>query len=133
MRIVLNHFCASIYTLANRIVSRCRSEKERKALEASFNNHFQKVHDNEAKAIELERILSKKDELVNAVKTVQNENINYKEELSELEIYLSDIEDENKTLNSLIALICELHAKREWGELNSLILSLSNKYLPNNY
>lgn len=131
MQILKHWFCEVVYTIGNKIVFKCRSEQERKNLEASFDKHFKKVHEDAEKAIELERILSKKEELIEAVQTVQSENIYVKEEISELESYIMSIEDENETLKSLIALICELHSKEDWENLHGLILTLSNQYLKN--
>lgn len=129
MNFFRNNFCNLIYVYANRIVSRCRSDQERQALEKSFNKHFKKVHEDAQKALELERILSKKDELIDAVKSIQDENYYVKEEKNDLECFIAQLQEENETLNSLIALICELHAKHDWENLNALIFTLSNKYI----
>ena len=115
--------------MANKFVTRCRSEQESKQLYASFNRHFGVVHENERKAEEYERIMSEKDKLIEAVQAVKAESVDTKNEMTELEMYIFQLEEDNETMKSLIALICQLRANEEWERLDDVIRILSNQYL----
>ena len=130
-------FCEPIYILANRIVSKCRSEKESRLLRESFAKHFKKVDEYEVKANEYERIMSKKEDLVEAVKTIKEEAVEAKskyfeaeEELTAAEIKIQEIIEENETMKYVIAMICDFHSKEDWENLDGLIRTLSQQYLP---
>jgi chromosome segregation ATPase len=126
---ILDLFCKPIFILANKIVTTCRSEQERKQLYASFSRHFGTVHENERKAQEYERIMSEKEKLFEAVNAVKTESAEMQNELSEFEQYIDRIEEENETLRSVIALICQLRFDEEFEKLDNVILMLSNQYL----
>lgn len=130
-------FCAPIFILANRIVTRCRSEKERRQLEKQFNKHFESVKINKTKAEKYEHIISQKDDLITAVKTVKEESASVKEENFELENELIDMQNEYKVLSEkyansqyLLAMICNLHMQERWDELDEVIKMISKQYLP---
>lgn len=124
------YFCQAIFMAANRLITRCRSKEEYAKLHNSFQRHFSKIHEDENKAQEYERIMGEKDKLIEAIEVVKTESVETRHELSELEYYINQIEEENETMKSLIALICQLHLNEEWDRLDGIVKTLSNQYLP---
>lgn len=122
--------CSPVYFIANKLTSRCRNKKEREMIFNAARKHFGKIQESEQKAQEYERIMSEKDKLYEAVEAVKIESVETKNEMTELEMYIFQLEEDNETMQSLIALVCQLRANEEWERLDDVIRILSNQYLP---
>lgn len=123
--------CDIVYFAANKLTYKCRSYEEHMKLYGSFKKHFSLVSQNESKANEYERIMSQKDQLIEAVHAVKSESIETKKEILTLEIYIENIEDENNTMRSLLALLCKYRADGNYNKIDQILESISKQYLPN--
>lgn len=122
-------FCTTIFNAANKLVTRCRSNKERLALTRAFDAHFHMVHSNEAKAAEYANIISQKERLFEAVSIVKNDAAQIKSENDSLEEDIEFLRQDNDQMRSTLALICKLYDDEKWNELEVEIHRISKRYL----